>query len=178
MGNNLDALISFIQQMHETTISQSLTEYYHNVHNKRFYNDDYPCEFNKFKGMISTAKFSDKSMQFAGNFSAYYFVTPSYLKSGYGVFYQLNIDLTEKEEKDFNTEFNKYLLKQYENVNEKINKNSEKIDFDKEYNIEYFLENIVGFREKYEKWEIHNMTKVIFFDTFCTDLIEMILNDK
>lgn len=187
MGINLDALVSFIEQLHGTTISQSLVQYYSNVHKKYFCNDDYPYHFNSFKNMLSTAKFQDKKLVFAGNYCAYYFVNPSYIEKGYGIYYRIIGYLSKEEEIDLSSKFNEYLLERYNTACNKLNKQNDKysksdskvkIDIDELYNIEHFLDDIVGLKGEYERWKIHNMTKYVYFDKLYSDLIEEILNDK
>lgn len=130
--------------------------------------------------MFETARFGDYVRLMSGCICAYNLISPSFAETGKGYLYVLTTQLTEDEIVNNDLKLKEYLRDKFDKNKFSINKgNSKEKDFsiDDIYDIENYLDNILGLKNKYEKWEIQTMYKYIHIKNNYSEFIEEMMSE-
>ena len=178
MGKNFEALLAYLCSEQQCSLYEIIHGFFDNIIIKiEREHDSFSREsvswINKIQNMKGSISFQDKNMLIASYFCANNFISPSFIEKGYGTIYMFyenasnTIQTTEEK-------FQEYLLRKYNDGKKKIEKNKygkKPIDFDDLFNIEDYLDNIIGVKGQYEKWQIMNMFRYNVMDKKCSDLL-------
>lgn len=129
--------------------------------------------------MFTTAKFRKETALLSGYICAYNLISPSFAEKGVGYLYTFNTQLSDEEKLSINTQYKEYLYKIYDETLSKLyNTNSAKqckFNVDELYDIEFFLNDVLHLKGKYEKWEINNMFLHVHFDNNYSGMISAMM---
>lgn len=179
MGKNLEMLFNYISSREGLSISGILEDTY-DIIGKYMHrveaSDPMTSEITNYNKMCKTATFRGDNMLITGLICAYNFISPSFIKNGKGCMYIFTENLPEDKLQSSNEIIRKYLHKKFkDNYRDGTNTYT---DYDKIYDMEYCLDNLVGVKGKYKKVEIQCMYKFIHLEKYFNGLINTLLDKK
>ena len=130
-----------------------------------------------YNKMCQTATFRVPNMLFAGVTCAYNFISPSFIKNGKGYLYTFTEKLPQDKIQSGNEIIEEYLHNQFKEYDRRDDIDIH-TDYDKIFDIEYCLDNLVGVKGKYKKIEIQCMYKFICPEKSFSGLINTFLDKK
>lgn len=141
--------------------------------------EELTSKISTIKKMFTTTKFHKGTALLSGYFCAYNLISPSFTEKGEGYIYIINADLSDEEKANIDTQYKEYLFAIYNKALFEYNhtpKNQEfEFDADELYDIEFFLNDVIHLKGKYEKWEINNMFMHVHFDNYYSGMISAMM---
>lgn len=175
MGKNLESVINYAFN-HENRYLSKLVKTLFEISDE----EDLTYKIATINKMLTTAKFRSESKILSGYICAYNLINPSFAEKGTGYLYVINTELSYDEKVKIDNNYKECLKQIYNNTLERIYKSegNYKIDnIDEIYNVERCLNEKLGLKGKYEKWEIQTMYKYIHFDKNYSGLIQAMMKE-
>lgn len=186
MGKNFEALLSYLCSEQQCTLYEIIHGFFNNIIMKIEMGHDSFSRvstswINKIQNMKDSISFQDKNMLVASYFCANNFISPSFIEKGYGTIYMFYENALQTIQ-DTEENFQKYLLEKYNDGKNKIEKNKKRIklgkkpiDFDDLFNIQDYLDNKIGVKGQYEKWQIINLFRYNAMDKKYSDMLNRMI---
>lgn len=180
MGKNFEVLFNYIYSRERLSIVKTLENTYRIIGNYSSFSkspDLTTYATTNYNKMCQTATFRVPNMLFAGVTCAYNFISPSFIKNGKGYLYTFTEKLPQDKIQSGNEIIEEYLHNQFKEYDRRDDIDIH-TDYDKIFDIEYCLDNLVGVKGKYKKIEIQCMYKFICPEKSFNGLINTFLDKK
>lgn len=153
MGKNLEVLFNYIYFRERLSIVKILENTYRIIGDYSSFSkspDLTTYAITNYNKMCQTATFRVPNMLFAGVTCAYNFISPSFIKNGKGYLYTFPEKLPQDKIQSGNEIIEEYLHNQFKEYDSRDDIDIH-TDYDKIFDIEYCLDNLVGVKGKYKK---------------------------